>query len=98
MAIQYTIHTLKPKAQLIQQLVSYLRVIMTPGRHSLSPERIQGIINLYKPTTQKLLKAFLGLTDYYKTWIPNYRLIAQSFYESLKAKSDSTPLNWEPSQ
>ena len=44
--------------------------------------------------TRKQLQAFLGLTGYCRIWIPNYGLIAQPFYESLKARDDSIPLMW----
>lgn len=107
LAIQHTVQTLnflakkghkvsKSKAQLIQQQVSYLGVIITSGRHSPSPEQNQAIINLSIPTTGKQLRAFLGLTGYCRVWIPNYGLFVQPLYGALKGKSDSTPLNWGP--
>ena len=46
------------------------------------------------PTTRKQLQAFLGLTGYCRIWIPNYGLIAQTLYESLKGRDDSIPLMW----
>ena len=44
--------------------------------------------------TRKQLQAFLGLTGYCRIWIPNYGLIAQPLYESLKGRDDSIPLMW----
>ena len=44
--------------------------------------------------TQNKLQAFLGLTGYCRIWIPNYGLIAQPLYESLKGQDDSIPLMW----
>ena len=48
--------------------------------------------------TQKQLQAFLGLTGYCRIWIPNYGLIAQLLYESLKGQGDSIPLMWGTTQ
>ena len=48
--------------------------------------------------TRKQLRAFLGLIGYFKLWIPNYGLIAQPLYESLKRRDDSIPLMCETPQ
>ena len=40
------------------------------------------------------MRAFLGLTAYCRIWIPNYGLIAQPLYESLKGRDYSIPLMW----
>ena len=48
--------------------------------------------------TRKQLWAFLGLTGYFRIWIPNYGLIAQPLYESLRGWDDSIPLMWETLQ
>ena len=48
--------------------------------------------------TRKQLWAFLGLTGYCRIWIPNYGLIAQPLYESLRGWDDSIPLMWETLQ
>ena len=60
----------------------------------LSSDRVQGILQLPSLTTQKQLRAFLGLTGYCRIWIPYYGLIAQPLYKSLKGLDDSIPLMW----
>ena len=60
----------------------------------LSTDWVQGILQLPSPMTQKQLEAFLGLTGYCRIWIPNYGLIAQPLYESLKGQNYSIPLMW----
>ena len=82
------------KAQMIKTKVTYLGVQITHGSRSLSSDRVQGILQLPSPMTRKRLWALLGLTGYYRIWIPNYGLIAQPLYESLKRRDDSIPLMW----
>ena len=83
------------KAQLVETKVTYLGVQITHGSRRLSSDRVQGILQLPSPKTQKQLQVFLGLTGYCRIWIPNYGLIAQPLRESLKGRDDSIPLIWE---
>ena len=85
------------KAQMVKTKVTNLGVQITHGSKRLSSDRVQGILQLPSPTTRKQLRAFLGLTGYCRIWIPNYGLIAQPLYESLKG-DDSIPLMWETPQ
>ena len=79
------------KAQMIETKVTYLGVQITHGSRRLSSDQVQ----LPSPTTQKQLRALLGLTGYCRIWILNYGLIAQPLCESLKGRDDSIPLMWE---
>ena len=71
---------------------------ITHGSRRLSSDRVQGILQLPSPMTRKQLQAFLGLTGYCRIWIPNYGLIAQPLYESMKGWDDSIPQIWGNSQ
>ena len=79
---------------MVETKVTYLGVQITHGSRRLSSDWVQGILQLPSPTTRKQLRAFLGLTGYCRIWIPNYGLIAQPLYESLKGRDDSIPLMW----
>ena len=79
---------------MVKTKVTYLGVQITHGSRRLSSDRVQGILQLPSPTTLKQLRAFLGLAGYCRIWIPNYGLIAQPLYESLKGRDDSIPLMW----
>ena len=68
---------------MVKTKVTYLGVQITHRSRRLSSDRIQGILQLPSPTTQKQLQIFLGLIGYYRIWIPNYGLIAQPLYELL---------------
>ena len=80
----------RAKAQMVETKVTYLGVQITHGSRRLSSDQVQ----LPSPTTRKQLRAFLGLTGYCRIWIPNYGLVAQPLYESLKGWDDSIPLMW----
>ena len=84
----------RAKAQMVETKVTYLGVQITHGSRRLSSDRVQGILQLPSPMTRKQLRAFLGLTGYCRIWIPNYGLIAQTLYDSLKGRDDSIPLMW----
>ena len=79
---------------MVETQVTYLGVQNTHGSRRLSSDRVQGVLQLPSPMTQKQLRGFLGLTGYCKIWIPNYGLIAQALYESLKGGGDLIPLMW----
>ena len=85
---------LHAKAQMVKTKVTYLGVQITHGSRRLSSDRVQGILQLPFPTTLKQLQVFLGLTGYCRIRIPNYSLIAQPLYESLKGQDDLIPLMW----
>ena len=73
----------RAKAQMVERKVTNLGVQITHGSWRLSSDLVQGVLQLPSPTTQKQFRAFLGLTGY-RIWIPNYGLIAQPLYKSLK--------------
>lgn len=52
----------RSKGQVVQQKVTYLGIILMPEAHSLSPERVQSILQLPDSTTRTQLRAFLSLT------------------------------------
>ena len=88
----------RAKAHMVETKVTYLGVQITHGSRRLSSDRVRGVLQLPSPTTQKQLQAFLELTWYCRIWIPNYGLIAQPLYESLKGQDDSISLMWGTSQ
>ena len=84
----------RAKAQMVETKVTYLGVQITHRSRRLYSDWVQGTPQLPSPTTQKQLRAFLGLTGYCGIWISNCGLIAQPLYESLKGRDDSIPLMW----
>ena len=79
---------------MVETMFTYLGVQITHGSRRLSSDQLQGTLHLPSPMTRKQLRAFLRPTGYCRIWIPNYGLIAQPLYESLKGRDDSIPLMW----
>ena len=88
----------REKAQLCQQSVRYLGLIISEGTRAIGPERIKPILNHPLPMTLRQLRGFLGLTGYCCVWIPGYGELAQPLYkliaETQQAQTDK--LVWSP--
>ena len=54
----------REKAQLCQQFVSYLGLIISEGTRAIGLERIKPILNHPLPVTLRQLRGFLGITGY----------------------------------
>ena len=55
----------REKAQLCQQSVRYLGLIISEGTRVISPKRIKPILNHPLPMTLRQLRGFLGITGYF---------------------------------
>jgi O-acetyl-ADP-ribose deacetylase (regulator of RNase III)/transposase InsO family protein len=62
----------------------YLGFIFTNGTVSPDPQKLQAVLNFPRPTTQKRLRSFNGLTSWYRRFIRNYAKITEPFRELLK--------------
>ena len=61
---------IKRKAQLCQQSVRYLSLIISEGTRAIGPQRIKPILNHPVPMTLRQLRGFWGITGYCRIWIP----------------------------
>ena len=55
---------IKRKAQLCQQSVRYLGLIISEGTRAIGPQRIKPILNHPIPMTLRQLRGFWGITGY----------------------------------
>ena len=67
---------LREKAQLCQQSVKYLGLIISKGMKAIGPEIIKSILNHPLPITLRQLRGFLDITGYCYIWIPSYGQLA----------------------
>jgi hypothetical protein len=70
----------KEKAQLCLPQVTYLDMILKGQTLSLSHEQINPILRFPLPQTRKQLRAFLGVTGFYRIWIPRYAALARPLF------------------
>ena len=82
----------REKAQICQQSVRYLGLIISEGTRATGPERIKPILNHPLPMTLRQLRVFLGITGYCCIWIPGYGELARPLYkliaETQQAQTD----------
>ena len=82
----------RKKAQLCQQSVRYLGLIISEGTRAIGLERIKPILNYPLPMTLRQLRGFLGITGYYHIWISGYGELAQTLYK-LTAETQQAQTN-----
>ena len=70
----------REKAQLCQQSIRYLDLIIAEGTRAIGPERIKPVLNPL-PMTLKQLREFLGITGHCHIWTPGYGELAQPLYK-----------------
>ncbi|GFS88479.1 retrovirus-related Pol polyprotein from transposon opus [Trichonephila clavipes] len=54
------------------------------GQHSPDPGKVESIKNISVPTTKKEIRSFLGLTSYYREYIPNFASLVLPLTELTK--------------
>ena len=86
------------KAQLCQQYVRYLGLIISKGTRAIGPKRIKPILNYPLPMTLRQLRGFWGITGYCRVWIPGYGELARPLYKLIaETQQDQTDkLVWSP--
>ena len=63
---------------------TYLGYEVGLGKIKVPEARVKAIRDYKRPCTKKGLRAFLGTTDYYQRFVPNYSRRAVSLYDALR--------------
>lgn len=83
-ASQYGLTINWKKCQFLQTRVSYLGYIIEKGEVMPSEEKTKAVEHFPIPKNVKAVQSFLGLTGYFRKFIPNYALIARPLTNLLK--------------
>jgi ribonuclease HI len=78
------------KCQLLKSKVDYLGYVIGNGRIAPSEEKTDAVRHFPKPTSIRTVQSFLGLTGYFRKFVPRYSLIARPLTELLKDGSKFT--------
>ena len=73
------------KTTLASREVVYLGYVISECGIKPNPKKISAVMNLKPPTTAKEVRTFLGLTGYYRRFVPVYAAIVEPLYALTRA-------------
>lgn len=90
--------TIKPlKCEIGMETVAFLGHQIASGELSPLTKTLQKIQEASRPTTKKQVRSFLGLTGYYRDFIPNYADLTCPLSD-LTRKGQPSVVSWAPSK
>lgn len=75
------------KSHFFEEKIEFLGNIISQGRVTVNPKKLETIKNYVMPTTLKQLRSFLGLTGQYRKFIKNYADIAKPLSVLLQSEN-----------
>lgn len=83
-ASEYGLQLNLKKCQFIKRSVEFLGHIVEGGKIYPSPEKVKAVINYPEPKGLKDIQSFLGLSGYFRKFIPLYSVIARPLSDLLQ--------------
>ncbi|CAG9110788.1 unnamed protein product [Plutella xylostella] len=75
----------KNKCEFFQDSITYLGYVIDKYGLHKCPTKVQAVINAPKPKDVTEVKRFLGMVNYYRTFIPNASMVLSPLHELLRA-------------
>jgi len=75
-----------PKCQFGLNKVHYLGHVIGNGEVLPDPRKVEAVKNFKRPETKTEVNSFIGLTSYYRKFVPDYATIATSLTNLLRKK------------
>ena len=76
------------KCQLFKAKANYLGHVVTSEGTSPNPEKIRAVTEWPKPNTLRELRGFLGLSSYYRRFVPKYAKVAAPLQSLLRGQDN----------
>jgi len=83
------------KCKLLTRRIEYLGYIVEGGTIKLSEKKTAAVTHFPRPTNVKGVQSFLGLTGYFRKFIPHYAITARPLSQLLK---DNVNYEFGPNQ
>ena len=88
--------TAKPKkCQFWMRRCSYLGHVVGGGEVRVENKKVEAVQQISQPETKKEVRTFLGLTGYYRRFIPDYATVAAPLTDMTR-KSQPNAVTWTP--
>lgn len=83
------------KSSFLKSHVEYLGFVVGQGEITVSPKKVEAIKDFPAPIDVKGIRSFLGMSGWYRRFIPKYSDLAQPLTQLLQKK---TKFHWGPEQ
>lgn len=93
----YNLTARPTKCFLAYDEVEFLGHVVGKGQSKPRPCKIEAVQNAKRPETKSQMRSFLGLSGYYRSYIPNYAQIAAPLTDKIR-KGEPNKVKWENSQ
>ena len=74
------------KCKFFTEEIKFLGHTVTPQGMTLDDERIKSVKDMPYPTSKRQLQSFLGVCNYFRSFIKNFAVIAEPLYALLRKK------------
>ena len=95
---QANLHIRPSKCMMGSSKVDYLGHHVGDGEIGLQEYNVKKIVNAKQPVTKKEVRSFLGLTGYYRNYLPNYSTVAAPLTDLTKKGSPNKVVWGEPQE
>ena len=83
------------KARIGLPSIEYTGHVLSEDGLTFSNKKIDKVINFKQPNTQKELRSFLGLTNYFRQHIQNYSMMVKPLLDAVKVYKPRQEVKWD---